>query len=331
MTEADRALSPFLSSSDAVCANSRMGDAPEPPRRLEWPDQPQPLGDEPEDVLDPAGNWLPDQGEPAIQPDDPATFDSLLFRHEARWAPQHGALGRSESALPGAFLFPEPALPFPEADEAAGTPEDEAVEPISHRHSFVRELVETGLLAILVFLAVRASVQHYRVEGHSMDPTLANGEFLLVNSLVYSEVNLDKVAQWVPFWDPGEPDVRHVFHGPQRGDIVILHPRQTNGRDLVKRIIGVPGDVIEIREGKVLIDGRELIEPYTNGPWRGSMPAVRIPEDKYFVMGDNRNDSLDSRSFGLVDEKDIVGKALGSWWPKDKWGLAPNEEPTFAK
>lgn len=329
MAEPDRAFSPFLPPSDAVCANSRMGDAPEPPRRLEWPDQPQPLGDEPGDVLDPAGNWLPDSGAAELQAVDRATFDSLLFRDEARWAPQHGARGRSESALPGAFLFPEPPIPFPRVDEAADE-EAESAEDVSHRHSFVRELVETGLLAILVFLAVRASIQHYRVEGHSMDPTLANGEFLLVNSLVYSEVNLDKVAKWVPFWDPGEPDVRHVFHGPQRGDIVILHPRQTQSRDLVKRIIGVPGDVIEIRDGKVLIDGRELVEPYTNGPWRGSMAPVRIPANKYFVMGDNRNDSLDSRSFGLVDEDDIVGKALGSWWPKDKWGLAPNEEPKFA-
>ena len=307
-----------------------MGDAPEPPRRLEWPDQPQPLGDEPEDVLDPAGNWLPDPGEPAVQPNDPATFDSLLFRHEARWAPQHGAFGRSESALPGAFLFPEPGIPLPEVDEAAGTPDDELVESVSHRHSFVRELVETGLLAILVFLAVRASVQHYRVEGHSMDPTLADGEFLLVNSLVYSEVNLQKLADYVPFWDPGGPADRHVFHAPERGDIVVLHPRQHSERDLVKRIIGLPGETIEIVDGTVYINGRELVEPYIIGPWMGNYPRTVLQPDYYFVMGDNRNASADSRAFGPVDEDDIVGKAMASWWPRDKWGPAPNEAGKLA-
>ena len=307
-----------------------MGDAPEPPRRLEWPDQPQPLGDEPEDVLDPAGNWLPAAEDAAPQPNDPATFDSVLFRHEARWAPQHGALGRSESALPGAFLYPEPSVPAVQVDVADEAEAAAHPAKVAKGHSFVRELVETGLLAILVFLAVRASIQHYRVECRSMDPTLSNGEFLLVNSLVYSEVDLGKVSKIVPFWDPGDPEVRHVFHGPERGDIVILHARREVGKDLVKRVIGVPGDVLEIRDGKVFINDRELIEPYTNGPWRGSLDPVRIPANKFFVMGDNRNNSLDSRSFGLVDEGDIVGKAMASWWPKEDWGLAPNEEPKFA-
>ena len=308
-----------------------MGDTPEPPRRLEWPEHPQLLGDEPEEVLDPAGNWLPEAGEQSPRPADPATFDSLLFRQQARWAPQHGARGRSDSALPGAFLFPEPDVappPFLTEEEEEDAREEERLK--ARRHSFIRELVETGLLAVLVFLAVRASVQHYRVEGHSMDPTLSSGEFLLVNSLVYSEVNLHDVARWVPFWDPGEPDVRHVFHGPQRGDIVILHPRQRDQRDLVKRIIGVPGDVLEIRNGTVYIDGRALIEPYVNGSWRGDLQPVQIPSHEYFVMGDNRNESLDSRSFGLVQEDDIIGKAMASWWPRDKWGLAPNEEPKLA-
>lgn len=280
-------------------------------------------------MLDPAGNWLPDAGEQP-QPGDPATFDSILFRHEARWAPQHGAFGRSDSALPGAFLFPEVELPRAETPEEA-TAETAEAHSASRRHSFVRELVETGLLAILVFLAVRASVQHYRVEGHSMDPTLSDGEFLLVNSLVYSEINLGKVSKWVPFWETDEPDVRHVFHAPERGDIIILHPRQRDQRDLVKRVIGIPGDVMEIRDGTVYIDGRALIEPYVNGPWRGNMQPISIPAHQYFVMGDNRNESLDSRSIGLVEEDDIIGKAMASWWPRENWGLAPNEEPKFAQ
>jgi signal peptidase I len=124
--------------------------------------------------------------------------------------------------------------------------------------------------------------------------------------------------------------VRQVFHGPERGDIVILHPRQRYEQtDLVKRIIGVPGDRLEIREGTVIVNGRALIEPYVNGPWRGSMAPITLEQDHYFVMGDNRNNSLDSRAFGPVDEDDIVGRAMASWWPRKTWGLAPNEEPKF--
>ena len=304
-----------------------MGDTPEPPKRLEWPQFPEGLDDEPSEVVDPEGHWLPDGGDRASAP-DPLTFDGI-FRDERRWAPQHGLEGRSDSALPGAFLFPEPAAPAVEAEGGSAEAETAAAEAASHHRTstLLRELVETGLLAILVFLSVRASVQHYRVEGQSMDPTLEDGEFLLVNSLVYTEVNIQKVADWVPFWDPPEPDVRQVFHGPERGDIVILHQRVGVDRDLVKRIIGVPGDTPEIERGKVIINGRELIEPYIKEPWSGDMEPIRIPADMYFVMGDNRNGSLDSRSFGLVDEDDIVGKAMASWWPRSQWGLAPNEEP----
>ena len=289
-----------------------------------------PPGDDEElpDALDPAGNWLPDDEAPAPAPE----FDSLLFR-DRRFAPQHGALGRSDSALPGAFLFPEPEPAREPQPESDGDPVTETPDAATKRpgSTFIRELVETLLLAILVFLAVRSSVQHYRVEGRSMDPNLDDGEFLLVNSLVYSEVNLDKLAKWVPFWDPGGPDMRHVFHPPERGDVVVLHPRQRDNRDLVKRIIGLPGETLEIRDGVVIINGRELIEPYIREPWRGNFDQIVIPADFYFVMGDNRNESADSRSFGPVDEDDIVGKAMASWWPREKFGLAPNESPSFGR
>lgn len=302
-----------------------MSDKPTPPRRLDWPDGRFSDGESRKDGLDPAGNWLPEGGS---APQSWPGVDSMLLR-ERRFAPQHGAGGRSDSALPGAFLFPEPgaaAEPRVEA-EAQSHPGVEASGTKHRRSVFVRELVETLVLAILVFLAVRSSVQHYRVEGHSMDPNLDDGEFLLVNSLVYSEVNLDKVAKWVPFWDPGGPDVRHVFHAPERGDVIVLHPRQRENRDLVKRIIGLPGERLEIRDGVVLINGRELVEPYISEPWTGSMSETTIPPDFYFVMGDNRKASADSRSFGPVNEDDIVGKAMASWWPRENIGLAPNESP----
>lgn len=307
-----------------------MGDTPEPPeppRRLEWPHGPTPLREEPEEVLDPGGNWLPESGADSASGAAPGA-DSPVFRIEDRWAPQHGARGRADSALPGPFMFPEARTAAP-AEEHEAEAHPAQVKKRFNQRTFLRELVETGLLAILVFLAVRASVQHYRVEGHSMDPTLEDGEFLLVNSLVYSEFNINDLAKWVPLWDAGKPDVRHVFHGPRRGDIIILHPRQRGDRDLVKRVIGMPGDTFEIRDGVVIVDGRELIEPYIKEPWRGQLNAITIPAGRFFVMGDNRNGSLDSRSFGLVEEDDIVGKAMASWWPKEEWGLAPNEAPKF--
>jgi len=288
---------------------------------------PSPFGDEPEDVRDPEGHWLPD-GVDAERLAESLSIDSVLFRNQGRWAPQHGARGRSDTALPGAFLFPEPDTELP--PRTTEPAEEAAEEPRKGYggHTLIREIVETGLLAILVFLAVRASVQHYRVEGHSMDPTLDDGEFLLVNSLVYSKVDLNAFGEWVPFWDPAEPDERFVFHGPERGDIIVLHHRvQVENRDLVKRVIGLPGDTVEVRDGVVIINGRILEEPYITEPWGGNFDAKVMPPGQYFVMGDNRNNSLDSRIFGPVLIEDIVGKALVSWWPRDAIGLSPNEKP----
>ncbi|MBE0611666.1 MAG: signal peptidase I [Dehalococcoidia bacterium] len=308
-----------------------MSTTPEPQRRLEWPHGPQPIAsDDDADVADPHGHWLADDAAGSV-PEAGETVAARLLRDARRWAPQHGAAGRSESALPGAF-FPLEAEPpaLPGFRPGPVEQQEARAEKITGR-VLAREIIETALLAILVFLAVRASVQHYRVEGHSMDPTLEDGEFLLVNSLLYSKIDVQALARWVPSWDPGEPAERHVFHGPERGDIVILHhPVTGQERDLVKRVIGIPGDTLRIRDGVVYINGRELIEPYVREPWRGDLPEVRIPAGSYFVMGDNRNNSLDSRVFGPVREELIVGKAMASWWPTNKIGRAPNEEPQLA-
>lgn len=311
--------------------NQTMSTTPEPPRRLEWPHAPHPIvpGSE-ADPGDPQGNWLSEDAA-GPTPEVGETVAARLLHDARRWAPQHGVAGRSESASPGAFfpLEAEPRAlpgfrPAPEEQPAA------RAEKIAGR-VLAREIIETALLAILVFLAVRASVQHYRVEGHSMDPTLEDGEFLLVNSLLYSKVDVQALARWVPSWEPGEPAERHVFHGPERGDIVILHhPVTGQERDLVKRVIGIPGDTLRIRDGVVFINGRELLEPYVKEPWRGDLPEIRIAAGTYFVMGDNRNNSLDSRVFGPVREELIVGKAMASWWPTNKIGRAPNEEPQLA-
>ncbi|MEO8538639.1 MAG: signal peptidase I, partial [bacterium] len=210
----------------------------------------------------------------------------------------------------------------------------EAFSPAKGHHktkTWIRELVETGLLALLVFLSVRASFQNFKVEGSSMYPTLENGQFLIVNKLVYSEVDMDKLSSYVPFVDAGSDPKRQVFHGPDRGDIIVLKDPRNTDTDLIKRVIGLPGETIEIVDGKVYIDDHLLAEPYIKQVWHDTKPKIIIPPGEFFVMGDNRDNSLDSRSsqVGLVPQDLIIGKAMLSYWPRDKFGLAPNEEGTL--
>ncbi len=197
----------------------------------------------------------------------------------------------------------------------------------TRRRTVVRELFETVLLALLVFLFVRGSFQNFVVDGSSMYPTLENGQFLVVNKLVYSQVDVDRLSRFVPFVDPGSSPKRDIFHGPDRGDIVVFKDPGKPDTDLVKRIIALPGETIEIVDGRVYINDHLLIEPYIKERWQGSKPRVSIPAGEYFVMGDHRSASKDSRSadVGLVPRSLIIGKAMLSYWPPSKFGLAPNE------
>jgi signal peptidase I len=191
----------------------------------------------------------------------------------------------------------------------------------------VREIVETGLLALLVFLAVRASFQNFKVDGLSMYPTLEDGEYLIVNKLAYAEVDMDRLGNFVPFVEAGDDPTRQVFGGPERGDIVVLEDPREQNTDLIKRIIGLPGETIEIVDGEVYINDFLLTEPYIKQEWDDTKEKILIPEGYYFVMGDNRSNSLDSRNggIGLISEDLIIGKAALTYWPRSKFGLAPNE------
>ena len=227
----------------------------------------------------------------------------------------------------GAFPVPSWALGNPEEEVAVGAGTGRRTK------MWVRELVETGLLALLVFLSVRASFQNFKVDGSSMAPTLEDGQFLIVNKLVYSEVDLDKLGDFVPVVDGGDDPTRDVFHGPERGDIIVLKDPRDPATDLIKRVIGLPGETIEIVDGKVYINDLLLDEPYITSAWSDTKPKVVIPADQYFVMGDNRENSLDSRSVqvGLVPRDLIIGKAMLSYWPRDKFGLAPNESGSLGE
>ena len=250
------------------------------------------------------------------------------------WAPEHEveeALSGGRSSYGGSdgagFAPPSWAV-----DELEG--DGEPVPAVGGHHrtkTWIRELVETGLLALLVFLSVRASFQNFKVEGSSMYPTLENGQFLIVNKLVYSEVDMEKLSSFVPFVDAGSDPKHNVFHGPERGDIIVLKDPRNTETDLIKRVIGLPGETLEIQDGKVYINDHLLDEPYIKAVWHDTKQKILIPPGEYFVMGDNRDNSLDSRSsqVGLVPQDLIIGKAMLSYWPRDKFGLAPNEEGTL--
>ena len=237
-------------------------------------------------------------------------------------------------ALPsaGAGLRDEQALAAREAEVflvpswTAGAAPTAAAGKGRRSGKLVREIIETALLVLLVFLAVRASLQNYMVEGYSMLPNLDHGQHVLVNKLAYAEINLDRLTDFIPFVDAGDGAVWEVFGGPQRGDIVVLESPSGIGNDLIKRVIGLPGDRIDIVEGRVYINGRLLDEPYIRDVWGGTHGAVAVPDRHYYVLGDNRDSSQDSRTLfvGMVPRELIVGKALIRYWPLGDFGLPAN-------
>lgn len=178
-----------------------------------------------------------------------------------------------------------------------------------------RDIIETLILALLVFLAAREAVQNFQVEGSSMFPTLHNADFVLVNKLAYQRWNLGPFD----FLIPGKQNGSDIFHGPKRGDVVVLLSPQDHSRDFVKRIIGEPGDTIEIVDGQVFVNDHPLAESaYIAVPTQTDLPPTVVPPDHYFVMGDNRNASSDSRSFGPVPRALIIGKVWFRWYPFDR-------------
>jgi len=190
--------------------------------------------------------------------------------------------------------------------------------------SALREIVETILLALILFLAVRAVVQNFKVDGSSMEPSLHSGQYLLVNKAIYFNLDLSKVKKWLPFLEGVADENVYLFHAPERGDVVVFRFPKDPSRDFIKRIIAVPGDEVEVRSGRVYVNGARLEEPYIiEGPTY-SLDRITVPEGSYFVLGDNRNNSSDSHVWGVVPRENIVGKAWISYWPMSDWGMVPN-------
>jgi signal peptidase I len=162
----------------------------------------------------------------------------------------------------------------------------------------LREVVITILIAVAVFACLRLTVQSYTVVMSSMEPNFQDGECIMVSKLSYRS------------------------SGPQRGDVIIFDPPFDSEYPFIKRVIGLPGETVEINDGKVSINGTPLEEDeYIAAQPNYTMSAQEIPENEYFVLGDNRNSSNDSHNGWTVPRDNIIGKAWFTYWPPSKLGV----------
>jgi len=176
--------------------------------------------------------------------------------------------------------------------------------------SLLRELAEVVVLAVILYFGISFAVQTVHVEGLSMFATLDDNDYLIADKIAYR------------------------LHAPQRGDIIILRPPTDDSKDFIKRVIALPGERLLIRDGQVLINGHRLNEPYLPENWTsqanwGAPDGVVMAPNQYFVMGDNRNRSQDSRTFGPIGRDRIDGRAWFRIWPLNNFGNIYSKVPTL--
>ena len=191
--------------------------------------------------------------------------------------------------------------------------------------TLVGEIFRTLLFALIIFLTARLLILPYQVDGRSMAPNLEHHERVLVNRAVYMHLDLDRLVGWIPGLGGVTENAYYPFTSPQPGDIVVLNPPQYSAEPYIKRTIATAGDVVDIRDGRVFVNGVALDEPYIQGVTTNCYSAEYcdgyvVPEDAIYVMGDNRPDSFDSRSFGAVPLDNVIGKAWFSNWPAERFG-----------
>ncbi len=185
-----------------------------------------------------------------------------------------------------------------------------SVESAGSSPSLFREVVETILLTAIVFLVVNAATGRFSLDGPSMQPTLHKGEYVIVSRLSYK------------------------LHPVERGDVIVF---QLPEGMRIKRVLGLPGETIEIRHGQVFVNGQFIPETYVKNPGTYSMPSRAMGPDEYFVLGDNRDNSSDSHNWGPVSLSAIDGKAWLIYWPPQDWSLIAHysyptvQLPSYAK
>ena len=181
-----------------------------------------------------------------------------------------------------------------------------------------REIVEAIVLALIVFLVIQTGVRNFKVEGSSMLPTLEGGQYLLVNKLVYFRMDTVRLSRIVPFWKVEESNEWFALGPPQRGEVIVFNYPRDPTKDFVKRVIGLPGERIKVDSGEVFIDGVQLEEPYLASRDTSKARELVLKETEYYVMGDNRRGSNDSRNWGPVDVELVLGKVWFVYWPFPK-------------
>lgn len=173
------------------------------------------------------------------------------------------------------------------------------------RTRLIRELIETIAFTLLLFLLIRFAAQSFRVDGMSMEPGLHTNEYVLVNKVAY------------------------LFHEPQRGDVIVFHYPLDPTKDFIKRIIGIPGDTIQTTSDAVIVNGQTLHEPYISTPFNNNSNTLKLGPGEFFVMGDNRDNSFDSRDWGPLNRSYIIGKAVAVYWPLSNWEWINTFSPVF--
>lgn len=175
------------------------------------------------------------------------------------------------------------------------------------RSHLTRDIVETAILVIFIFVVMRFVVQSYHVEGTSMEPSLRSSEYVAVNKIAYD-----------------------FGHTPERGDVIIFHYPKNRSVDYIKRVVGLPGDTITVTDKTVMVNGTLLDEPYISAPSNPQGEKWVVPANSYFVLGDNRPVSDDSRYWGFVPKDDIVGKAVLVFWPTSQWQVIDTHPTVYA-
>jgi signal peptidase I len=168
------------------------------------------------------------------------------------------------------------------------------------------DVVETLILSVVLFAAINAVSARIRVDGASMEPTLQSGEFVIVNKLAY------------------------VLGKPMVGDVIVFHFPRDPEQEYIKRVIGLPGDHVEIMGGEVRVNGQLLNEDYIAAPPAYEGDEWDVAEDALFVLGDNRNNSSDSHNWGTVPLENVIGKAIIVYWPPTEWGLLKHSSTASA-
>ncbi len=168
---------------------------------------------------------------------------------------------------------------------------------------FFRDIVITVILAVVIFFALQFTLGNFVVIGASMQPSFYEGERVVASKLAYK------------------------LNEPERGDVIVFRPPNGGEEDYIKRIIALPGEIVVVRDGVVYVDNIPLDEPYIKQTPNYTYSVEIVPENEYWVLGDNRNNSNDSHTGWTVPRENIIGKAWLIIWPPDEWQAVPDYFP----